>query len=151
MVPQFLIAILTLTVDELLKFLCLGMGMSFMFAAEFTLTGVGSTLLLVALTLQLYMAFSLVFRDTRITVDVSRLMDSFNATLVVLVSSRSIQGRLSPLQLLFFASLATVLYEANLILTQKFAVSSSHLIPFVRLLSHIACIRFPNSYQALMF
>ena len=94
-------------------------------AASYTLSGVGLTLLTSSIVLQFSLASRVLFHEERVIVDVKSMIKSCNAVLSVCLASRSVQDRLSALQLVFFVSFATLCYEVNLFTTEKFTVSCS--------------------------
>lgn len=101
------------------------MGSSATFATDYTLSGIGLTLLMIAIALQFSLASRVLLHEEKITIDVRSLIKSCNAALSVCLAIRSVHGRLSPLQMVFFVTLATLCYEVNWFVIEKFTVSSS--------------------------
>lgn len=107
---------------EYTRFLILTMGLSLALSTDFSVSGVGQTLLATVLVLQFSLLFGQLFVADRIMLDVDRLWISCNAVLSVGVACRAVHGYLSNLQLVFFAIVACISYEVNLFTTQKFTV-----------------------------
>lgn len=112
----------SLVLADYTRFLILIMGLSLVLSTEFSVSGVGQTLLSTVLVLQFSLLFGQLAVDDRIMVDVNRLWISCNAVLSVSVACRAVHGHLSNLQLVFFVMAACISYEVNLFTTQKFTV-----------------------------
>lgn len=116
--------LVSLVLADCMRFLVLTMGLSLALSTDFSVSGVGQTLLSTVLVLQFSLLFGQLIVDHRIVVDVKRLWSSCNAVLSVGVASRAVHGYFSNLQLVFFVIVACISYEVNLFTTQKFTVCS---------------------------